>query len=136
MPHVKRPTFRDIVAEVQRAPRQLIDVRPGSVNGKGQLFDPHGRLLTKDHAQITPADAAEQIRQGALLAFEGCGCGGSGACSISWIDAPMLRALRETKPTFVKGYGSPTWIDLWSGDGVAVVFAHGDVEWGDALPIA
>lgn len=70
---------------------------------------------------------------GAYLAFEGRGCGGSAGCRTEWV-APEVRAqISDRKPRFVKGYGSPTWIDCWSGDGGFVVYAHGDVAWGDAL---
>lgn len=131
----QRPTLREIAEELARAPKQPIDVRFGTVNGVGQFFDPQGRLLAKDRAQLTPVEAAEHLQQGAVLAFEGCGCGGSGKCEISWITVSDAKSLLGTKPKFVKGFGSPTWIDLWRGDGSTVVFAHGDVEWGDMLPV-
>jgi hypothetical protein len=110
--------------------------RPGTFNLAGEFFDPTGVLLRLATSEITPDQAANAVRNGALLAFESCGCGGGpgGGCKIQWFDSADLgRAKLHGEPTFVRGFGSPTWIDLWSGDDRQVVFAHGDVKWGSIL---
>jgi hypothetical protein len=87
-------------------------------------------------SEISPARAAASVRSGALLAFESCGCGGGagGGCTIEWFDsADVIRESPSGEPAFVQRFGSPTWIDLWSGEGRQVVFAHGDIEWGSIL---
>ena len=110
--------------------------RPGAFNLAGELFDPRGVLLRLATSEITPDQAADSMRGGALLVFESCGCGGGpgGGCEIEWFDsADVVRATLRSEPTFVRGFGSPTWIDLWSGKDRQVVFAHGDVKWGSIL---
>ncbi|GAB3407011.1 hypothetical protein GCM10027515_22420 [Schumannella luteola] len=127
-----KPTFADIVAEVvatsaATAPEPM---RPGDFSRTGTLSDPAGIPVTRERDRIGPAEAAELVGAGAWLAFEGCGCGGGGGCAISWT-APEAVTAPVGRPRFVRGCGSPTWIDSWVGDGTRVVFAHGDVKWGD-----
>ena len=130
MPTKRKRTFAEIVEEVVEAPAAPIEVRAGSFNRAGQFFDPAGVLLTRQSDSITPAKAATLVAAGAQVAFEGCGCGGfAGGCIPQWLATGRLAG----KPNFVKGYGSPTWIDSWSGEGSTVVFLHGDVKWGDEL---
>ena len=107
-------------------------VRPGGVNPAGDFFDPAGNLLTLV-GRIQPGEAQELVAAGAQLAYEGCGCGGSAGCSPEWLAAEARAQIATQKPRFIKVYGSPTWIDCWSGDGGFVVYAHGDVAWGDVL---
>lgn len=128
----REKTFAEIMAEAKSVPKAVRVVRPGGLNADGEFFDPAGNLLTRE-GEISPKHAQEMVADGAGLAFEGCGCGGAAGCNAEWIDASVRDGLASTRPRFVKGYGSPTWIDLWHGEGGPVVYAHGDVEWGDAL---
>ncbi len=129
----KEKSFAEIVAETRAEPRPKREVRPGSFNRAGEFFDPAGNLLTKA-GQLTPAQATSWVRRGALVAWEGCGCGGWSGCKPTWVDEDELHSLATgAKPRFTKRHGSPTWIDLWEGASGPIVFAHGDVEWGDSL---
>jgi hypothetical protein len=137
-----KQSFSEIVADIRVKADSGLNrrggppPRPGAFNLAGELFDPSGVLLRLATSEITPDQAADSVRGGALLAFESCGCGGGpgGGCEIEWFDsADVDRANPHGEPTFVRGFGSPTWIDLWSGDGRQVVFAHGDVKWGSIL---
>ncbi len=125
-------TFAEIAAEAMAEPQQERVVRPGTFNDHGDFFDLSGNLLARIRG-VTPKQAQELVADGATVAFEGCGCGGWAGCAARWIDAATSVELGLIRPRFVKGHGSPTWIDLWEGDGGSVVFAHGDVEWGDAF---
>lgn len=131
-----RPSFADVVAEVkaQAAPARGVVVRPGEHTPGGELLDPEGNLVTCV-GEISRGQARTLVRSGALLAWEGCGCGGWTGCQPTWFDAEVRSALRErSTPRFkTKRHGAPTWIDLWQGDGGSVVYAHGDVVWGDAF---
>jgi hypothetical protein len=121
-------------SDARRQRRGDEQVRPGAFNVAGELFDPSGARLTLMASEITPAQAAHAVRDGAILAFESCGCGGGvGGCEIEWFDfADRAHGIPGGEPTFVNEYGSPTWIDVWSGVR-RVVFAHGDVTWGSIL---
>jgi len=108
-------------------------VCPGTYNTQGELFDPAGHLLTKA-TMITAVEARDLVLHGAQLAFEGCGCGGWAGCTPIWIGADeRLLLAAGSAPRIVNKHDFPTWIDLWRSDEGSVVYAHGDVEWGDAL---
>lgn len=104
-------------------------------NLAGEFFDPSGTRLDLHDSEIAPARALEAVKDGALLAFEACGCGGgAGGCRIEWFEpGDVVDAAGAAEPVFTDLHGSPTWIDLWSGPNRSVVFAHGDVRWGTAL---
>lgn len=129
-----RRSFADIVAEVRAEPIPAREVRPGEHSAAGELFDPDGAVLSRV-GELSPGQARTYVRQGALLAWEGCGCGGWQGCQPTWYDDAARRILAErAAPRFrPRRHGAPTWIDLWQGDGGPVVYAHGDVVWGDAL---
>lgn len=104
----------------------------GTFNDQGQFLAPDGDVLIRVKSSISPSKAASLVATGALVAFEDCGCGGyAGGCIPEWVSTERLAA--AGKPKFVKGYGSPTWIDIWKSDSSTVVFLHGDVKWGDEL---
>ena len=107
-------------------------VRPGNFNLNGDFFTPEGEIVRRTKDEVTPAEAAGLVRNGARVAFEGCGCGGDGdGCTPSWPNsADVAHAAAGGKPTFTNEYGSPTWIDVWESDDQSVVFLHGDVSWG------
>lgn len=129
----RRRTFAEIVDEVQATPRPELEVLPGTFNRLGQFFDPSGAVLTR-HEQVSPSEAADLVARGATVVIETCGCGGGHGCTPRWIDTDGLDRLRTAdKPRFVKGYGSPTWIDHWTVSTGDVVFLHGDVKWGDVV---
>jgi len=128
----REKTFAEIMAEAKSEPKAERVVRPGGFNTDGEFFDLAGNLLTRV-GEVSPKQAQELVANGALLAFEGCGCGGSAGCKAEWIESSVRDGLATMRPRFVKGYGSPTWIDFWQGEERSVVYAHGDVEWGEAL---
>ncbi len=137
MARKRTPTFAEIVAEARLSasdPARTRDARPGRFGRDGALYDPQGRRIELVESEITPDEAVARVRAGAVLAFESCGCGGGGGCTIAWFDSAQLTSAAERgAPAFVRGYGAPTWIDVWEGEGHTIVFAHGDVQWGTLL---
>lgn len=135
MAKLRRQTFSEIVSEVVAtppAPRAGANaIRPGFINGAGEFFNRSGNLLALT-SEVTPLEARQLVLEGADVAFEACGCGGAGGCAPAWFDAAEF--VGQTRPRFVRGSGSPTWIDLWQSEGAKVVFLHGDVEWGEVVP--
>ena len=109
-------------------------VRPGTFNRNGDFFSPEGELLRRTKARATPSEARKLVLLGARVAYEGCGCGGSGDCAPSWLDGEdVAKTAAASKPRFTDKYGSPTWIDVWRSSDDAIVFLHGDVRWGSLL---
>lgn len=135
----KGPTFAELLKQPtwsQAGARESGEhaVRPGKYNAAGELFDPSGRPLLPQHEDITPKQAQELVRAGALVAYEGCGCGGWTGCQPEWLDSEALSRLRSApQPKLVGGHGAPTWIDVWSSDLEQVIYLHGDLMWGDEI---
>jgi hypothetical protein len=131
----KRKLNRNSVQETEPArdarPDKRAAVRPGTFNVNGDFFTPEGVIIRRTREEVTPAEAAGLVRNGARVAFEGCGCGGGGGCIPLWpSSADAADAAAVGKPTFTDEYGSPTWIDVWQSEDQSVVFLHGDVSWG------
>jgi hypothetical protein len=129
-------TFKDMLSEptwseIDGPKRGAQSVRPGRFNSTGDFFDLSGHVLTCTTSDVTPETAQALVDDGAVIAFEGCGCGGGNGCGPEWFVDDALASVRGgSRPRFVRGYGSPTWIDVWTSDESTVVFAHGDVVWG------
>ena len=133
-----KPTLSEIAQELRDAPTPKRDgpnaARPGAHNGAGEFFDPAGLLLVVSKDSIAPDEALELARAGALIAFEGCGCGGSASCPIAWFSPSEVKALVEAgTPSVAKRHASWSWIDVWTSGDSVVVFAHGNVRWADLM---
>lgn len=133
----KGPTFAELIKQPtwsEAKSRQAGEhaVRPGRYNHAGELFDPSGRLLVLEREDITPQRAQELVSGGALVAHEGCGCGGWAGCQPDWSSSDAVSRLGTCSPS-LRGRGVPTWIDLWSSEAGQVVYLHGDVQWGNEL---
>lgn len=108
-------------------------MRLGRFNLAGEFFDLDGNPLMCVVEELEAHEALAEVRSGAVVAFEACGCGGSGSCAPDWPDlAARKRMARAGEPRRARG-PTPTWIDLWSGVGGRVVFLHGEYEWADEL---
>jgi len=132
----KRKLNRDSAAALAATTSERVSgraaIRPGTFNLDGDFFTPEGGLIRRARAKVTPGEATTLVRLGARVAFEGCGCGGGGGCTPSWPDPEdIAKTVAAGAPRFTNKYGSPTWIDVWTGEGESVVFLHGDVQWGN-----
>ena len=127
MSHEK--TFAEIVEEARSSQR---DAPPPSRDVR--FRDPDGNELLRV-GKVEPAEARRLVRDGALLAFEDCGCGGDApGCSAIWIDKETRHSLAsQSAPRLAGGKRSVSWLDLWESDARLVVYAHGEVKWGHAL---
>ena len=136
----RQRTFADLTqeptwSETDASRSGQYEPRPGGFNGAGEFFDPDGIKLRLVAEDATEDEAQALIDGGAVVVAEGCGCGGSyGDCTPEWVTHDQLRDLRQgLAPGFSGRYGAPAWIDVWVNDHGTVVFAHGDVSWGNAL---
>ncbi|MCW4602084.1 hypothetical protein ON003_11055 [Janibacter hoylei] len=143
MPTPKKPreTFADLVqkptwSQTKASHRGRNASRAGTFNQAGEFFDPDGRELRLVTEEATEAEAQACVDAGASVVAESCGCGGTEAgCTPRWITTDQLHGLRRgAEPCFTGEHEAPSWIDVWSNDHGTVVFAHGDVSWGSALP--
>lgn len=125
-----RKSFAEIVAEVQAAPGSGADDLTDRTN---TLRDPNGTVLERTLPDATPQLAARLVREGALLAFEGCGCGGWAGCPLVWIDEAGRSRAAQATPRFGRHArrGWPSWIEVWEGSTATLVYVHGDVVWAD-----
>jgi hypothetical protein len=136
----RRQTFADLVqeptwSETDASHSGQYAPRPGRFNGAGEFFDPDGIKLRLVAEHATKDEAQALIESGAAVVAEVCGCGGfNGDCTPDWVTHDQLRELRRgLAPELAGRDGVPTWIDVWANDHGTVVFAHGDVSWGNAL---
>lgn len=116
-----------IVAEERTRPK-VVDHRSvnlGRMNRDGNLCDPDGAILSKLDGDWTEEDALAAVRSGALVAFEGCGCGSG--CTPEWFNADELAHVAEP-PQPTRG-DAPSWIEIWHSPARQVVFVHGDFTW-------
>lgn len=85
--HQRAKTFAQFLraptwSETDAARRGEHAVRSGGVNPAGEFFDPFGKQVVRQKAEISPEDAQRAVDAGALVVAEGCGCGGGpGGCS-------------------------------------------------------
>lgn len=94
---------------------------------------PSGERLVRVCHDLPPGEARDLVAGGALLAFEGCGCGGGRGCAPTWYDEHERRRAAALLPR-VRGRRAPSWIDLWTApDDSVVVYAHGEVLWADLM---
>ncbi|XGX79822.1 hypothetical protein LQK93_02639 [Terrabacter sp. BE26] len=135
----KGPTFAELLKQPTwseaepRVPGEYA-VRPGKYNAAGELFDPSGAPIRPQQEYVTPELAQELVNGGALVAHEGCGCGGWQGCQPVWLSVDALRRVRSGQaPELIGSHGTPTWIDVWSSDDGVIVYLHGDVRWGDEI---
>ncbi len=126
---LKEPTWSETVA----AHSGRYAPRPGGVNGAGEFFDPDGLLLHLVAEQVSPQDAQRMVDSGAQVLIETCGCGGEpGGCTPQWLTEAQLKSLiGGHAPRFTGAHSAPSWIDVWGNDVRTVLYAHGDVSWGD-----
>lgn len=130
----REPTFNDLLKEPTwselATPK---DIRLGTTNRAGDFFDPAGNLLTLAHEEVSLVDAQTFVDDGAIVAFEPCGCGGGGrtGCTAEWFADEAVASIRGGSGPAVTRGKAPTWIDVWKNEATTVVYAHGDVEWGD-----
>jgi hypothetical protein len=128
------PSLAEVVRDLAAAPDRPRDgrraIRPGTFNLDGEFFAPDGTPLECPGEYLCPDDALTELCNGALLAFEGCGCGGRGGCAPDWLDSRQRRELgRAGRRLLTNG----CWIELWIGGRIRVVFAHGPIRWGPHL---
>ena len=136
----RQPTFADLVrqptwSETDAAHSGSHAPRPGRFNAAGDFFDLAGRKLRLVAEDVAPGEAKALVDAGARVVAEVCGCGGFGGnCTPMWVnEEQLLRLRRGDAPAFTDRSGAPTWLDVWANDEGEVVFAHGDVSWGEAL---
>ena len=132
----RQPTFAEIVDDVRSEPSTPPSgrhaIRPGQLNKAGEFFDLAGRPLHLE-GRVT-AEAAEKliVNHAALVAYEGCGCGGWSHCRPSWASPAQVTALAVTRDLDVL-LDSQEWIESYSGDAGKVVFLHGGDDWEDLI---
>lgn len=105
-------------------------VWPGLFNLAGEFFDLEGEPLRISSGDVSSRQAKKCVLRGALVALEGCGCGGAyGDCGPRWMSIDLVEKLKMAPPPLLVPSEVPTWIDVWKGGHTTVVFCHGTIEW-------
>jgi hypothetical protein len=130
-----RPTFAEIVAEVDATPSSPLvtttEAEPGKYSGS-TLYDPDGHALVEAGSRdLSPEELRAAVLDGARLAWDDCGCGAY-CNAIEWPSpADTLREAERGVPRYQKNAG--VHVRLLTGNGGDVVLAAGKVRWGDLL---
>lgn len=129
-----RPTFAEIVAEVDATPSSPVvaaPVEPGKYSGS-TLYDPDGHALVEAGSRdLSPDELRAAVLDGARLAWDDCGCGGY-CNAIAWpAREDLIREAHRSAPRFQKNTG--VHVRMLTGNGGDVVLAEGRVRWGDLL---
>lgn len=127
----KRPTFRDIVAEVEQAP-STTPVLPPGLTADGDLVDLRGRVFRLYESGTTPPRALAAVQRGAQVAWNSCGCWDV-VCGLSWYDRAARRRLATSQPVLRPTKHRRSSIDLWTDDHTILVVANEHVEWADLM---
>jgi hypothetical protein len=98
----------------------------------GQFLGPGGVVWLREADTLRASEALSAIQEGALVAWDSCGCGGD--CGFIWPDTASLQRMAKTAPKVrdtKRHFGRLTG---WrSADGRYLVVASGEVRWGQEL---
>jgi hypothetical protein len=124
--HPKGKPFVDIVREVEDQP-----VVPAA--DSSGVVDPNGKRWHRHLLKISPARALELAKEGALIAWDPCGCGGY--CGFNWYGAAdAARMVAAGTPTVRSTKRRKGNISLWtSDDGGVLVVAEDAIQWGGVI---
>ena len=134
----RQPTFSEIVSEVNATP-----VPPaaktywsGGLDRDGETWaDPSGTRYLLVTEALDPVDAVQLARQGALVVYDSCGCGGQSGCDLDGLSADDVAELGKAAPPRV-GRPKRTWGRLAhyrSAQGRDLVAVAVNVNWGDRI---
>jgi hypothetical protein len=121
----RRQTFAEIVADVESSP-PAPPPRPG--RHLDRMIDPSGVSygLVDD---ISPERALELARDGALVAWDPCGCGGG--CGFEWYSPDDVQAMVASGRPTIRRKHPVAGIDEWrSADDAVLLVVNECVTWG------
>ena len=123
-------TFAELLADAKAHPdpRALRHVEGPCWRG------PDGLAYLPWIEQLTPADAVAELRQGANVLYDGCGCGGH--CPVKWLTLDELEELKSAAPPDLhRSKDGLARLEGWrSEEGNVLVVAVCEVSWGDVIP--
>jgi hypothetical protein len=125
--HHHRPTFADIVAEVESAPPP--QERSAGYYGD-TVVDAAGNVYGLTASDIDAARARELAATGAVVIWDDCGCGGY--CGLEWLDAAEVRALVASGPPDIlhKKRRRGSIAAYATDDGRPLLYVEDAVRWG------
>ena len=124
--------FAEMVRDLVYTPTPL-DPDTGVDLSAGQFQGPDGVVWLRDADTLRASEALRAVREGALVAWDSCQCGGG--CGLWWPDAASLQRMSKTAPKvpdLKRFFGALTG---WrSADGRRyLVVVNGNIRWGEEL---
>jgi hypothetical protein len=124
--------FAEMVRDLVYTPTPLepdtgVDLRAEQFQG------PDGVVWLRDADTLRASEALRAVREGALVAWDSCQCGG--ACGLWWPDTASLQRMAKTAPDvpdFKRYFGALTGWRSANGRRSLVVVS-GYVRWGEEL---
>ena len=97
-----------------------------------QFRGPNGVVWLRDADTLRAGEALRAVQEGALVAWDSCGCGGG--CRLVWPDTASLQRMAKTPPEVRDSKQYFGALTGWrSADGRYLVVANGEVRWGEEL---
>ena len=132
MTRKERKTFAETLAEVRATPARAARVPSGH---HGDCWgDQEGNRYDLVTDELSADDAVQLARDGAVVVYDECGCGGSG-CDLDWLSDDEARRVAEAgTPDLHPSKHGRANLEHWrSADGRDLVVAAGEVSWGDRI---
>jgi hypothetical protein len=124
--------FVEMVRDLVYAPTPP-EPAPGVDLSAEKFHGPGGVVWLRDADTLTASEALRAVEQGALVAWDSCGCGGG--CPLKWPDTASLQRMSKTAPEVPDSkryFGALTGWRSVDGRRYLVV-VNGAIRWGEEL---
>lgn len=128
----ERPaTFAAVLGSLPPATTVDEVIAPGRLTSEVAV-DPSGTVYRELARVVSGAHVVELVSQGALVAWDSCGCGGY--CPVDWLDEAQRAALLAGGAPRIRVKNRPeASMSQWrADDGSSLVLLSGPVRWGTA----
>lgn len=126
-----RKSFADEVKELRQRPKAVPVELPLRLDLSADRFPgPGGVIWDRVGDLLDPTAARRLVREGALVAWDPCGCGG--ACGLTWLDDEARRRLSDNTPEVRPSKRYEGALVRWQdANGRDLLVVRGPIQWGD-----
>jgi len=131
--HQEHQSFAEMVEEVKTAPANLVAADDSRRSGGDTIVDPDGRRYLRVAREVSSSRAQELAANGAMVAWDRCGCGGF--CGLTWYDRDAVARMVASGPPRIRHKKRKRGkISEWhAAHGTDLLLAEGSVCWSGLL---